>query len=267
MGLNARVYQGNPEQSLGLSFVNVKVPGELGPMPAWLIPGRSRTWAIVVHGINASREDGLRIAPILHRAGLPTLLISYRQDVGAPPSPDGHHHMGQTEWRDLQSAARYALSHGAQRLVLVGYSMGGAIVSQFMENSSLAHSVAGLILDAPALDWKAILSFHAKEMGLPSSLADPVEWAIDLRIKPNWNSLDALDHPGDFHLPILLFHGLDDEIVPIASSDAFAKELPDWVSYYRAPYAGHIESWNVDPALYAQRVSAFLGGRLSPSSK
>jgi uncharacterized protein len=261
------VYRGNPEQALGLAFANVKIPDELGAMPAWLIPGRSRTWAIVVHGINGNREDDLRIAPILHRAGLPSLLITYRQDLGAPPSPDHHHHMGQTEWRDLQSAARYALAHGAKRLVLVGYSMGGAIVSQFMESSSLAHDVAGLILDAPALDWKAILSFNAKEMGLPSSAADPVEWAIDLRIHPNWNSLDAFDHPGDFHLPILLFHGTDDEVVPILSSDAFAKELSGWVSYYRVPYAGHIESWNVDPALYAQRVSAFLSTRLRPLPK
>lgn len=34
----------------------------------------------------------------------------------------------------------------------------------------------------------------------------PVEWAIDARIDPGWESLDALDHPGDFHLPIPLFH-------------------------------------------------------------
>jgi alpha-beta hydrolase superfamily lysophospholipase len=262
--LDPNVYQGNPQQTLGLPFSNVKVPDELGPMPAWLIPGSSRTWAIVVHGINGNREDDLRIAPILHRAGLPALLIAYRQDLGAPPSPDGLHHMGQTEWRDLQAAAGYALAHGAQRLVLVGSSMGGAIVSQFMESSSLAHDVAGLILDAPALDWKAILSFNAKEMGLPSFLADPVEWAIDLRIKPDWSSLDALEHPAGFHLPILLFHGLEDEVVPISSSDAFAKELPGWVTYYRVPYAGHVESWNVDPALYAQRVSAFLRAKLRP---
>jgi alpha-beta hydrolase superfamily lysophospholipase len=252
------VYKGNPQQALGLPFANVKIPDELGPMPAWLIPGRSHTWAIVVHGINASREDGLRIVPTLHADGLPSLLITYREDVGAPASPDGHHHMGQTEWRDLQAAASYALAHGAKRLVLVGYSMGGAIVAQFMERSSLTHDVAGLILDAPALNWKAILSFNAKEMGLPSFLADPAEWAIDLRIKPDWGSLDALQHPSNFHLPILLFHGLQDEVVPISSSDSFAKELPGWVTYYRVPYAGHVESWNVDPAAYAQRVSAFL---------
>lgn len=258
VGLDPNVYKGNPRQALGLPFTEVEVPSELGAMPAWLIPAHSRTWAIVVHGINGDREDDLRITPALHADGLPALLITYRGDVGAPASPDGLHHMGLSEWLDLQSAVRYAFSHGAQRLVLVGYSMGGAIVSQFMERSSLARRVAGLVLDAPALDWKAILSFNASEMGLPSFAALPVEWMIGARIDANWNSLDALQHARDFHLPILLFHGTNDELVPISSSDAFAKELPGWVTYYRVPKAGHTEAWNVDPQLYDQRLRAFL---------
>ncbi len=308
VALDPGVYTGNPGESLGLPYSNVLVPGELGPMPAWLIPGRTipgratpeqaipgratpeqaipgratpeqaipgratpgqtvpgrtapgpaTTWAIVVHGINASPEDGLRLVPALHRMGLPSLLITYREDLGAPNSPDGLHHMGLTEWRDLQAAARYALAHGAKRLVLEGSSMGGAIVAQFMERSPLARRVAGLVLDAPALSWKAILSFNASEMGLPSFAARPVEWAIGARIDADWNSLDALKHPGDFHLPILLFHGTQDKTVPIATSDEFAKELPGWVTYYRVPKAGHVESWNVDPALYEQRLTTFL---------
>jgi alpha-beta hydrolase superfamily lysophospholipase len=251
-------YVGNPSQALGLPFANVHIPGELGPMPAWLIPGRASTWAIVVHGINGNREDDLYVAPALHRAGLPTLLITYRGDVGAPSSPDGLHHMGLTEWLDLQSAARYALAHGARRLVLVGASMGGAIVAQFMERSSLASDVAGLVLDAPALSWKAILSFNAEEMGLPSFAALPVEWAIGLRVDADWSSLDALRHAGSFQLPILLFHGTVDRLVPISTSNAFARELPTWVTYYRVPHAGHVESWNVDPGLYESRLAAFL---------
>jgi hypothetical protein len=259
------VYAGTPRQSLGLAYSNVLVPDELGPMPAWWIPGHTNTWAIVVHGINGNLEGDLRMAHALRRDGLPLLLISYREDLGAPRSPDGLHHMGLTEWRDLAAAARYALSHGARRLVLVGSSMGGAIVAQFMEHSPLARQVAGLVLDAPALDWKAILSFNATEMGLPSFAADPVEWMIGARIDADWSGLDALRHPGDFHLPILLFHGTEDKTVPIAISDEFAKELPGWVTYYRVPHAGHVEAWNVDPGLYERRLTAFISRIIGPA--
>jgi uncharacterized protein len=256
--LDPDVYAGDPAQALGLAYDNVLVPDELGPMPGWLTPGRTHTWAIVVHGINGNLEGDLRLLPALHRAGLPALSISYREDLGAPRSPDGLHHMGLTEWRDLAAAARYALAHGAHHLILLGTSMGGAILAQFMERSPLAKDVAGLVLDAPALSWKAILSFNASEMGLPSFAALPVEWAIGARIDADWSSLDALAHPGAFHLPILLFHGTEDKVVPIATSEEFAKELPGWVTLYRVLHAGHGEAWNVNPALYEQRLAAFL---------
>jgi alpha-beta hydrolase superfamily lysophospholipase len=258
VAVDADVYAGNPQQELGLPTNDIRVRGELGPMPAWLTPARGRTWAIVVHGINGTPRESLRILPTLHRAGMPTLSITYREDLGAPASPDGFHHMGLTEWHDLQTAARYALAHGARRLVLVGYSMGGAIVAQFMENSALAPRVADLVLDAPALNWQKILSFNATQMGLPGFASLPVEWAIAARIDADWDSLDAVQHPEDFQLPILLFHGDEDKVVPISTSDEFAEELPRWVTYYRLPRAGHTEAWNVDPRLYDRRLASFL---------
>jgi alpha-beta hydrolase superfamily lysophospholipase len=257
-GIDTNVYSGNPGETLGLPYRTVAVPSQLGPMPAWEIPARSSSWAIVVHGINDDREVGLRIAPTLRRAGFNSLLISYRDDLGAPESPDGLHHQGQTEWRDLAAAVRYALHRGARHLVLDGYSMGGALIGQFMENSPLAGRIYGLVLDAPALNWKAILEFNATRMGFPSFAALPVEWAIDARTGVGWDSLDALEHPDDFHLPILLFHGEDDQVVPIETSKELAQELPRWVSYYAVPKAGHIQSWNVDPALYDRRLRRFL---------
>lgn len=267
VAFNPDVWAGDPSAALGIPSATVPIHDEAGTMPAWLVPGHSRTWAIVVHGINSTPETGLRVVPALHRAGLPTLLITYREDLGAAASPDGFHHMGLTEWRDLGAAARYALAHGAERLVLIGYSMGGAIVAQFMERSPLAPKVAGLVFDAPVLDWQAVLSFNATKMGFPSFLAKPVEWAIGARIDADWRSLDAIDHPDyfqlpillfHFQLPILLFHGTEDDVVPISTSDDFAAELPRQVTYFRVPEAGHTESWNVDPRLYDRRLAAFL---------
>lgn len=141
-GFDSNVYSGNPAEALGLPYRSVNVPDELGPMPAWEVPAggqggarqtaqdrQTKAWAIVVHGINDDREVGLRIAPALRRAGFNSLLISYRDDLGAPDSPDGLHHQGQTEWRDLEAAVRYALRCGANEIVLDGYSMGGALIT------------------------------------------------------------------------------------------------------------------------------------------
>lgn len=254
------VFHGDPRSARGLPFESVAFPSELGPMPAWRIGGRSRTWAIYVHGINGDKLGGLRIAPTLRAAGLTSLLIDYREDVGAPPSPDGKHHMGLTEWRDLEAAARFAVDRGARRLVLVGYSMGGAIVTQFMERSPLAARVAGLVLDAPALDWSETIEFGAREMGLPGVAAKPVEWAIGLRIDVDWDRLDALRHTDELAVPTLLFHGLEDEVVPIATSAALARALPRQVTFERVPHAEHVQSWNVAPARYEARVRSFLRG-------
>jgi pimeloyl-ACP methyl ester carboxylesterase len=264
VGLDWNVFAGNPRETLHLPFTTVQIRGELGPMPAWKIPGPDSTWAIIVHGINSSRQTGLRVAPVLHSLGFPSLLISYRDDVEGPSSPDGYHHMGLTEWRDLQAAARYALSHGARRLVLVGYSMGGAIVAQFMERSALAGRVEALILDAPALDWQRTIEFRGTEMGFPSFATVPVQWAVALRIDADWSSLDALQHTEDFHLPILLFHGEADDWVPIETSDEFAEALPAWVTYYRVPRAGHTHAWNVNPPLYERRVRSFFKAHTEP---
>lgn len=265
VGLDSHVYSGDPQQALALPYRSVGVPDPLGPMPAWLVPAAPSapsatdgTWAIVVHGHNDNRQNDLRIAPTLRHAGLTSLLISYRNDLGAPKSPDGLYHLGETEWVDLQAAVRYALAHGARRVVLIGYSMGGELVTQLMQRSRLSDDVSALALDAPVLDWRSLIEYNAEQIGLPGFLGMPVEWTIDARANPDWDSLDALKHPEDFHLPILLFHSTEDDLVPISTSDNFAAELPRWVTYYRVPLVGHTESWNLNPPLYDRRLRRFL---------
>jgi hypothetical protein len=155
VAFDAAVWEGDPLTSRGIPFREIDFRSQLGPMPAWQVGRRGRTWAIFVHGHNATRHEGLRVLPTLRRAGLPTLLIAYRNDPDAPPSEDGLIHLGATEWRDLESAVRHAIRDGARSFVLLGDSMGGAIVSQFIHESPLAARVSALVLDAPVLDWSA----------------------------------------------------------------------------------------------------------------
>jgi uncharacterized protein len=258
VAFDEQVFEGTPLASRGVPYREISFRSELGPMPAWQTQGDGRTWAIFVHGHNVTRREGLRVLPTLRRAGLPTLLIAYRNDPGAPSSEDGLIHLGATEWRDLESAARWTMTGGARSFVLLGDSMGGAIVAEFIHRSPLATRVRALVLDAPVLDWRAVIDLQADERGLPGLLGTTTEWMVSARIDFDWDAFDQVARARDFKMPILLFHGTEDRTVPISSSDAFARALPELVTYHRVAGAGHVESWNVGPGLYERRVRGFL---------
>jgi fermentation-respiration switch protein FrsA (DUF1100 family) len=82
---------------------------------------------------------------------------------------------------------------------------------------------------------------------------------IELRIDVDWDALDELGQAHSFRLPILLFQGLDDPLVPPADSRRFAQTAPGPVTYVPVPGAAHIESWNANPASYDARLRQFLG--------
>jgi pimeloyl-ACP methyl ester carboxylesterase len=240
-------------------YRTVYVPDAVGPMPAWFIPGRRRTWAILVHGYKSSRTDPLRAVPALTALGLPILDLSYRNDAGAPSSPDHLYHLGASEWQDVEAGVRFALAHGARSVVLYGYSMGGGIVEYFLYRSRYAGRVRAVVLDAPALDWGATIDLAASQRGLPSFLAAVTERVIAWRLGM-WDlgPIDAVSRSALLRTPTLLFHGRDDQLVPIGPSISLARNRPDLVTFVPVPGAGHTESWNVGPARYESRVDAFL---------
>src|SRR3546814_1183791 len=78
-----------------------------------------------------------------------------------------------------------------------------------------------------------------------------VQWRGDLSLA----SLDELDQAEVFDdIPVLVFQGLADPLVPHADSEAFAQSMP-LGQYVPVPDAGHIQRWNVDPETSEETTS------------
>jgi len=274
---NAYHYSGNPRSALGLAYDDVFVRSDVGDLPAWRVrpdhdDGR---WAILVHGRSARRDETLRAIPVLRELGFTSLVPMYRNDDGAPASIDGRYNLGLSEWRDIEAAIRYAALHGARDIVLMGWSMGAAIVLQTLDRSAMAGWVDRVILDGPVIDWGDVISYQADINKLPPlidglaktllsrkvtrrlvGIAEPIDIGVT-----NWVSrADELTHP------ILLIHSQDDDVVPSGPSEQLAQARPDLVQLALWKDALHCREWNVDPARWRDLVREFLEADVDPIS-
>lgn len=264
-------------RELGLPVRDVAIPTAVGPAPAWHLPVLvnaegtavvNRTWAIVVHGHGSARPEGLRAVAPLHEQGWDALLISYRNDATAPASPDRRTALGDREWLDVEEAMRYAIAQGAERIVLVGFSLGGAIALQAATRAVDSERVAGVVLDSPVVDWVVALDHLAARMRLPgvvrrgaylvagepwggvlTGLSDPIDW----------KRLNFVARAQELAVPILLMHSDDDGYVVPDASLALAAARPDIVRLERWTIARHTKLWNLDPQRWEGDIRDWLG--------
>lgn len=256
--LTPQVHLGNPRTALGLDHADVDVPGELGALPAWFVPAARDTWVITVHGLGAGREHPMVVMPFLHRNRLPVLDLAYRGDLGAPASPDGLGHLGESEWRDLDAAIRYALRYGARRVVLHGWSTGATMALHAVERSALADRISGLVLDSPVLDWHTTLRALAAARGTPGPLIPLAVRAAEGRAGLRADRRPPGADPAALRVPVLILHGPDDTLAPWEPSRRLAAARPDLVTLHTVRGAPHGAMWNVDPAGYEEALRRFL---------
>jgi len=257
-GIEPGLYTGDPLTALGVPYTTVRVPTPLGGMPAWQITGHRSTWVILIHGLGGSRADTLAVIPTLHALGFPILAVTYRNDDGAPASPDHQSHLGATEWHDVDAAVRYATGHGASDVVLFGYSLGAAMAMVTAEDSSVRGQVRALVLDSPILDWQATLTYQGRRHGLPAPLISLAETLLAWRTGLNFGQFNQLQHEGSLHVPVLLIQGTADTIVPPGLADAFARARPRLVTYLRVTGADHVSAIDTDPSAYRAALTHFL---------
>jgi pimeloyl-ACP methyl ester carboxylesterase len=257
--LTPQVHIGDPGSALGLEHADVDVTGELGGLPAWFVPGARDTWVITVHGLGTTREQPMNVMRFLHRHRFPVLDLAYRGDLGAPRNPDGLHHLGESEWRDLDAAIRYAVRYGARRVILHGWSTGAAMALHAAGHCAQKERIAGLVLDSPVLDWEVTLRALARAHRTPGFLMPLAVRAAQGRTGlPAGRAAATAADPAELTVPVLLVHGPDDEIAPWALSRRLAAARPDLITFHTVDDAPHGAMWNADPDTYEETLRRFL---------
>jgi len=265
-------------RELGLPYRGIEVATPLGYAPAWHLPVAvdeggapvpNRRWAVVVHGHGVVRAEGLRAVAPFHAEGLDVLLISFRNDGEAPPSPDQRTSLGDREWADVEAAMDAALGLGAEELVLMGFSLGGATVLQTATRARGRDRVVGLVLDSPVIDWVTTLDAIGADYRMPllvregAFLLARVRWGrrlTGLDVPIDWGRMDFVARARELRTPILLMHSDDDGYVPPGPSQALAAARPDIVRFDRWSQARHAKLWNYDPERWEASIRGFLSG-------
>ncbi len=254
---------------LHVPFSPELVGAPLGPCPAWLFPAErdSDVWVIQVHGRGTTRAECLRAVPVFRELGITSLVVSYRNDGEAPRSRTGTYALGATEWRDVDAALGFARRRGARRVILMGWSMGGAIALQVALNSAHRELIAGIVLESPVVDWRIVLDYQARLIGLPS----PVTGLAIEALRADWTSpvtrtgggipferLVVVARAGELRHPILILHSDDDGFVPSDASHDLVVARPDLVEMQVFEVARHTKLWNYDQERWTDSIRSWL---------
>jgi len=253
-----------PESVSGIEYKDIFYESNIGSFPAYLTSDGENGIVIFVHGFrgNYAREVfSLMRAKDLAELGYRSMVIAYRNDRGLPKDPSGIYQYGVTEWEDIDAAVDEARKYN-ENIVLFGISGGGGPVSSWIENSSDLSKVNGIIYEAPVISfWESVeVNGAARFPWLPEALFSYFKIVTELRYGVDFDSMDFREAVINSSIPTLLFHGDDDEWVPVEMSDLIAQSRDTNFTYIRYENVGHVTSWNADPDNYIYQLDLFLGG-------
>ncbi len=194
------------------------------------------------HGNSGVLADRAKRFHQLTDSGYGLLAVSYRGFGGSTgtPTEDGI-------LLDAEAAYKEAQRRGfaGRRLVLMGESLGTGVATIIASR----HEAAALVLDAPYLSALDVAADRYPIFPVGYLMRDP--FRSDLAI-------------ANVHMPVLMMHGEDDPIIPIASGRKLFELAHEPKEFIAVPGAGHLVLARDD--VYP-RVKAFIDANSAGAPK
>ena len=143
-------------------------------------------------------------------------------------------------------------------IYLYGVSMGAATILM-MSGLKLPNNVKFIIADSPFSSPKDIIKKVIKDMKLPANLLYPFVY-LGARIFGNFNpnETNAIEAVKKSRIPILIFHGKDDNFVPYEMSQKIYENISSKKDILLTPKADHGMSYMVNKDAYYKKMLDFI---------
>ena len=192
------------------------------------------------------------------RLGRSALIVDQRCSCGS-----GGHVItfGVNEHRDCLSWVDFAIRRFGPdvKLILTGISMGASTVLT-AAGQPLPENVIGVLADCGFTSARDIIQIVIGKMGLPPALCWPfVKLGARLFGHFDPEETSAIEAMARCTVPVIFFHGEDDDFVPCDMSRANFEACASRKMLVTVPGAGHGLSYPVAPEVYLQALRDFFG--------
>ena len=224
----------------------------------WYIPAENSVKTIIIcSGANGSLDADVPVAPWLQAAGYNVLLFDWRahgQSEGEVVT------LGFEERYDLIAAVQFVKSKGAERVGVLGFSMGGTVA---ITTAAVYEDINAVVADSPFVFVLSAVAGGLVERGLPEGLsfllARLFVSTACLRIQLNLFDIDLARWINRVApRPLLLIFGGQDVIVSSSEVDMIFARAGEPKEVWRVPEADHRDIYVQRPDEYRQRILEFF---------
>ena len=214
---------------------------------------------IIAHGYTGEAKDMARFAKFYQeKLGYNVLMPDAR---GHGDSEGDYIGFGWHERKDYVQWINYIIEKKGKdsEILLHGVSMGGATVLM-TSGENLPKQVKAIVEDCGYTSAEGVLEYQLKRMynlsGFP--IVNSTSMLTKLKAGYTFSEASALEQVKKAKLPIMFIHGEKDTFVPFEMVYELYEAANTEKELYVVPDAEHANAYDIDPALYEEKVINFV---------
>jgi len=211
--------------------------------------GEERGTILVCHGNVENLSTHVKLDLWLIDAGYNLFIFDYRGYGRSEGEPDvqGIHLDAEAALETLLT--RFPPPHD-DGVIVFGKSLGGAVAVYTVANSPFKNRVKALLIESTFSSYRAI----AREKIAGSVIGWPFQYPLSFLVSDRYSPVDYIERISP--IPLLIMHGTEDPIVPVAEGRALFEAAREPKQYWELPGLGHVKSWTDEAT--RKRLLAYL---------